>query len=186
MNLIIEGIRKEPVTGESLLQIVRRLGLDCEETAKRPLAAKIAGEVFNLNYVPVREKDNGVDRSSIRAAMAASGGIVHLLSLEDPSGREVYTRTAQFVVFLAVSQLWPHANATMNCTLGPALYIQVENAPEFCITKLKEQIQKIVKEDIPLVRRRISKEQAEYLRLLQKYLEAFRRSLPALKQEDAP
>ena len=160
MNLIIEGIRTEPVTGESLLQIVRRLGLDCEETAKRPLAAKIAGEVFNLNYVPVREKDNGVDRSSIRAAMAASGGIVHLLSLEDPSGREVYTRTAQFVVFLAVSQLWPHANATMNCTLGPALYIQVENAPEFCITKLKEQIQKIVKEDIPLVRRRISKEQA--------------------------
>lgn len=160
MNLIIEGIRTEPVTGESLLQIVRRLGLDCEETAKRPLAAKIAGEVFNLNYVPVREKDNGVDRSSIRAAMAASGGIVHLLSLEDPSGREVYTRTAQFVVFLAVSQLWPHANATMNCTLGPALYIQVENAPEFCIKKLKAQIQKIVKEDIPLVRRRISKEQA--------------------------
>ena len=160
MNLIIEGIRTEPVTGESLLQIVRRLGLDCEETAKRPLAAKIAGEVFNLNYVPVREKDNGVDRSSIRAAMAASGGIVHLLSLEDPSGREVYTRTAQFVVFLAVSQLWPHANATMNCTLGPALYIQVKNAPEFCIKKLKEQIQKIVKEDIPLVRRRISKEQA--------------------------
>lgn len=29
-------------------------------------------------------------------------------------------------------------------------------------------------------------EQAEYLRLLQKYLEAFRRGLPALKQEDAP
>ena len=29
-------------------------------------------------------------------------------------------------------------------------------------------------------------EQAEYLRLLQKYLEAFRKGLPALKQEDAP
>jgi len=160
MKLIVDGIGTEPIIGESLLQVVRRLGLDDERTAKRPLAAKIAGEVFNLNYVPVREKDNGMDRPSIRAAMAASRGVVHLIRLEDPSGREVYTRTAQFVLFLAVSQLWPDAVATMNCTLGPALYIQVDGAADFSADRLKHQVQKIVEQDIPLVRHRISKEQA--------------------------
>ena len=160
MKLIVDGIGTEPIIGESLLQVVRRLGLDDERTAKRPLAAKIAGEVFNLNYVPVREKDNGMDRPSIRAAMAASRGVVQLIRLEDPSGREVYTRTAQFVLFLAVSQLWPDAVATMNCTLGPALYIQVDGAADFSADRLKHQVQKIVEQDIPLVRHRISKEQA--------------------------
>ena len=167
MKLIIDGIVVEAATGESLLQIIRGLGLDHNECAKRPIAAKIAGEVFNLNYIPVREKDNGLDRPSIRAAMAASRGVVQLLRLEDPSGREVYTRTAQFVLFLAVSQLWPDSVATMNCTLGPALYIQVDGTPAFSVDKLKQQVQKIVEQNIPLVRKRISKDQAYELFLRQ-------------------
>lgn len=163
MKLIIDGVGTEPGVGESLLKIIRRINLDQKEPAKRPLAAKIAGEIFNLNYIPVREKDNGIERPSIRAAMAASRGVVQLLSLEDPSGREVYTRTAQFVVFLAISQLWPEAKASMNCTLGPALYIQVKNAPDFCAEKLRRQVKSIVEEDFSLVRTRVSKEQAAAL-----------------------
>ena len=46
--------------------------------SEKPLAAKIAGEVFNLNYIPVRKTDTVSDRPSIRAAMAASGGAVML------------------------------------------------------------------------------------------------------------
>ena len=136
MELTIDGIRYLPATGESLLEILRKLGMDNEKLSARPLAAKIAGEVFNLNYIPVREKDMVAERPSIRAAMAASNGVVRLLRIGDSAGREVYTRTAQFVVFLALSQLWPEARATMNCTLGPALYIQVENVPDFSAEKL--------------------------------------------------
>ena len=167
MELTIDSIRYTPSCGESLLQIVRGLGLDEKPLSRRPLAAKIAGEVFNLNYVPVREKDNGVDRPTIRAAMAASGGVVRLLRIDDATGREAYTRTAQFVLFLALSQLWSQASATMNCTLGPALYIQVENAPDFSAETLKAQVQKIVAEDIPLIRRRITTEEASRLFSLQ-------------------
>ena len=160
MELKIDGIQCVPLCDESLLQIIHRLGMGGEKLSERPLAAKIAGEVFNLNYIPVRKADNSTDRPSIRAAMAASNGVVHLLKIDGPAGREVYTRTAQFVIFLALSQLWPNAKASMDCTLGPALYIHIENEPEFSAEKLKKQIQRIVEQDIPLIRKRISKEDA--------------------------
>ena len=160
MELKINGITCNPLCDESLLQIIHRLGMDGKKLSERPLAAKIAGEVFNLNYIPVRKADNSTDRPSIRAAMAASNGVVHLLKIGDPAGREVYTRTAQFVIFLALSQLWPNAKASMDCTLGPALYIHIENEPDFSAEKLKKQIQRIVEQDIPLIRKRISKEDA--------------------------
>ena len=160
MQLTVDGMQYTPAYDESLLQIIRNLGKDSGELSQRPLAAKIAGEVFNLNYVPVRKRDNGVDRPSIRTAMAASKGIVHLLTIGDPAGRQVYIRTAQFVAFLALFQLWPQARATMDCTLGPALYIRVENQPDFSVEKLKKQVQRIVAQDIPLIRSRITKEAA--------------------------
>ena len=163
MELKIDGVACVPLCDESLLQIIRRLGMSGEKLSERPLAAKIAGEVFNLNYIPVRKADNSTDRPSVRAAMAASNGNVHLLRIGDPAGREVYTRTAQFVIFLALAQLWPNAKASMDCTLGPALYIHVRNEPDFSAEKLKEQIQSIVRQDIPLIRKRISKEDARKL-----------------------
>ena len=114
MELKIDGIQCVPLCDESLLHIINRLGLDGDKLSEKPLAAKIAGEVFNLNYIPVRKSDTVTDRPSIRAAMAASNGIVHLIKISDPAGREVYIRTAQFVVFLVLSQLWPKAKASMD------------------------------------------------------------------------
>ena len=160
MVLHIDGIACIPTCNESLLQIINRLGMDGAKLSERPLAAKIAGEVFNLNYIPVRDTDLGTDRPSLRAAMSASNGIIHLLKIGDPAGREVYTRTAQFIIFLALSQLWPKAKASMECTLGPALYIHIENEPDFSVEKLKVQIQQIIEKDIPLIRKRIAKEDA--------------------------
>ena len=72
MELKINGIQCVPLCDESLLQIIHRLGMSGAKLSENPLAAKIAGEVFNLNYIPVRDSDLGTDRPSIRAAMAAS------------------------------------------------------------------------------------------------------------------
>ena len=152
MELTINYVTVTAQPGQSLLDIIREYGMDSGSLACRPLAAKIAGEVFNLNYVPVRQKDVG-ERASIRRAMAASGGQVRLLTYKDPAGREVYTRTAQFVLFQAIGQLWPDARATMNCTLGPALFIQVRT-PSFSVDRLKEKVRALVGEDVSLIRRR--------------------------------
>ena len=160
MYLTIDGNLIQPQPGLSLLQLIRKLNLEGTSLINRPLAAKIAGEVFTLNYIPLREKDVYPDRESIRRAMAASGGEVRLLRYSDAAGRECYIRTAQFVIFLALRQLWPQARAKMNCTLGSSVYIQVNGAPDFSAAALKEQVVRLVKQDISLIRRRVPLEEA--------------------------
>ena len=155
MKLMIDGIAVNPLPGESLLDLIRKLGLDRLTFTKRPIAAKIAGEVFNLNYIPVREKDVSDDRMSIRRAMEASGGIIQLLTYEDPAGKDVYARTVQFMLFLALHQLYPHAQAKMNCTVGPALFVEVSGAPDFSAENVKVRLQELVREDAPFVRKRL-------------------------------
>ena len=155
MNLTIDGRAVQAEPGQSLLRLVRRLDLEGNTLADRPLAAKIAGEVFTLNYIPLRQKDADPERPSIRRAMAASNGEVRLLRYSDPAGKECYIRTAQFILFLALGQLWPQAKAKMNCTLGSSVFIQVKGAADFSVSRLKERAWELVKADIPLIRRRV-------------------------------
>ncbi len=160
MNLHIDEHSIQAQPGQSLLQLVQQLGLEGKKLSDRPLAAKIAGEVFTLNYIPVRIKDADPDRPSIRRAMAASHGEVRLLRFSDPQGKEAYIRTAQFVIFLALRQLWPSAAAKMNCTLGSSVFIAVEGAVDFSAAVLKEKVSALVAQNIPLIRRRVPLQQA--------------------------
>lgn len=165
MKLYIENHEIEAKTDQSLLDMAKELGLVKGSLATDPIAAKIAGRVFTLNYIPLRQKDVTPDRESIRTAMAASGGIIHLIRYTDPVGRDVYTRTAQFVLFLAIRRLWPEAQGSMNCTIGSGLYIRVTGAKDFSTERLKSEVENIVAEDFPLRRRRITtKELIEYYR----------------------
>ena len=160
MKLSIDGIIVTPNAGESLLEIIRKLNLDSMQLSTRPLAAKIAGEVFNLNYIPVREKDLTEERTSIRRAMAASEGIIHLLRYDDPAGKEVYARTAQFMLFLAIHRLYPEAKAKMNCTVGSALFVEVDGVPNFSVSALKNELRKLTAMNEPFVRKRSTLEDA--------------------------
>ena len=155
MKLYIDNHMIEAMPGQSLRELIARLDLECAELSRRPLAAKIAGEVFTLNYIPVREKDAAGERSSMRRAMAASGGEVHLLRYADAAGKDVYKRTSQFVMFLALRQLWPKSVAKMTCKVGSGIFINVIGAPDFSAERLKTRVQELVEQDIPLIRRRV-------------------------------
>ena len=160
MQLRIDGLCVSPNAGESLLEIIKRLGLESDSLAFRPLAAKIAGEVFTLNYIPLREKDASAERPSIRRAMAASGGEIRLLRYSDEAGKKAYIRTAQFVIFLAMRRLWPDAVARMTCTLGDSVYVEVAEGKEFSVAALKQEMAALIEADIPLQRRRVPLQQA--------------------------
>ena len=164
MKLTIDRHEIDAGTGQTLLELVRTLGLDTDKLSTRPLAAKIAGETFTLNYVPVRLKEELDPSNPLRRAMTASGGQVKLLRYGDGTGRDAYTRTVQFVLFLALRQLYPGVTAKMNCTVGQGLYIQVmHNA--FDAAALKKRVKELIDEDIPLIRKRITTEQAiDYFR----------------------
>ena len=160
MQLVIDGRKIVSKPGQSLLELVRALGLQGDSLSEAPLAAKIAGEVFTLNYIPVREKDAAPERNSIRRAMAASNGVVRLLRYGDEAGKDCYIRTAQFVIFLALRQLWPGAVAKMTCTLGSSVYIEVAGAKDFKVSELKKRVSQLVGENISLQRRRVPLDQA--------------------------
>lgn len=155
MKLHIDNRVIEAQPGQSLRELIAVLGLEHTALSQRPLAAKIAGEVFTLNYVPLRQKELTGERQSIRRAMAASGGVVHLLRYTDEAGRDVYRRTSQFVMFLALRQLWPEAIAKMTCKVGSGIFINVTGADSFSAQQLKVQVQKLAEQDIPLIRRRV-------------------------------
>ena len=155
MKLRIDGNEIIAQKGQTLLDLVKALDLEKESLAVRPLAAKIAGEVFTLNYIPVREQEVSGERPSMRRAMVASGGEVRLLRYRDNAGKEAYIRTAQFAIFLALRQLWPQAETKMNCTIGASVYMKVSGAADFSVAKLKERVRELVQQDIPLLRRRV-------------------------------
>ena len=154
MKLWIDGREVEAAAEQSLLELVTQMGLMSGRLSTDPLVAKISGRVFTLNYVPVRQKDIKV-RESMRRAIAASGGVIRLLRYTDPIGRDAYRRTAQFILFLAISRLWPEATAKMGCTVGAGAYFKVEGAKDFSATRLKEEVERIVAENITLNRRRL-------------------------------
>ena len=160
MKLRIDGQEIEAKSGQTLLELIDMLGLNREKLSQRPLAAKIAGEVFNLNYVPVRVTELCPDRPSIRRAMEASGGEVQLLYYRDPSGKDVYERTARFVLFLALENCYPDIEAKMGSTVGPALMIQLSNTEQFDLQVLKKEMKRLIQQNIPLIRRRVSLESA--------------------------
>ena len=155
MKLYIDNHVIEPKVDQSLFDIVKELGYFQGKLSTDPLVAKIAGRVFTLNYVPLRSKDVTPDRESIRTAMEASGGNIRLFGYNDPLGREAYLRTAQFIIFLALEQLYPKAVSKMSCTLGKSIYFNVSGAENFSADDLANEVQRIVDEDIPLLRRRI-------------------------------
>ena len=159
MKLTIDGLEAIALPEQSLLDIIRQLGLVTGKLSTDPIAAKIAGRVFTLNYIPVRQKDV-TERESVRKAMAASGGVIKLLRYTDHAGRDAYTRTAQFVLFLAIRRLWPEAKAKMSCTLGSGLYVKVAGAKDYSSERIKDEVCRIVAENITLRRRRISTEEA--------------------------
>ena len=160
MKLHIDNHMIEAQPGQSLRELITALGLERTELSMRPLAAKIAGEVFTLSYIPVRQKEMTGERQSMRRAMAASNGEVHLLRYTDAAGRDVYKRTFQFVVFLALRQLWPKATAKMTCKVGSGVFINVTGAENFCAGQLKKRVLELVEQDIPLIRRRVALDEA--------------------------
>ncbi len=160
MKLTIDNRPVTAKTNESLYDILREMGLFYGKLSTDPLAAMIAGRVFTLNYIPERDKELTGERGSIRRAMAASGGVVKLLRYADPAGRDAYVRTAQFVLFLAIRRLYPEARAKMSCTVGAGLYIKVTGAPAFSVEALTAEVERIVAEDFPLCRRRITTAEA--------------------------
>ena len=160
MKLIIDNIEYTAKADESLYDIAKKLGMFTGRLSEDPIAAKISGRVFTLNYVPLRGKDLTPERNTIRTAMSSSGGVVRLIRYRDHAGRDTYMRTAQFVLFLALEKLWPNAKTKMGCTIGSGVYFKVIGADGFSVDLLRKKVREIVDADLILRRRKIPTSEA--------------------------
>ena len=164
MQLTIDGRPVVAETGETLLDLVRRLGLDTDDLGARPIGAAFAGEIFTLNYVPEREQDRkSATRVVQRRAVQASKGQVQLIRYEDVRGRRIYERTMLFVFFLAMRELYPKTRVHVSFAVGAGLYATLENGEALSsadVKRIRERMQAIVKADYKLERRRIDIDEA--------------------------
>lgn len=158
MQLYIEGRAITAEAGESLLTLVKKLGLDTGELATRPLAARIAGETFTLNYIPVRQSGTGNDRMPLRRAMRAAGGEISLLRYDTARGKRVYERTMLFVFLLAVRTVFPNARVHIDYAVGAGLYASILKEPALStgdVAAIEAECHRIIEADYMLERKRM-------------------------------
>ncbi len=165
MQIRINGIPADARPGESLREIVVRLGLDTESLKTRPIAADIAGEVFTLNYIPMRQKEQGDNPTTfrMRKAIRKGGGEVKLIRYGESRGRAIYERTIIYIFFLAMRELFPMAHAKVNYAVGPSLDISVDVEPQFTpddMEAIRTKMRGIVEADYPLIRKRLDIDEA--------------------------
>ena len=165
MQITVNGIPAEVRAGESLRDITVRLGLDTDSLKTRPIAADIAGEVFTLNYIPMREKEQGDTPTTfrMRKAIRKGGGSVKLIRYGESRGRAIYERTIIYIFFLAMRELYPQAHAKVNYAIGPSLDISVELEPQFTpdnVETIRGKMREIVDADYPLFRKRLDIDEA--------------------------
>lgn len=165
MQIRINGIPADARPGESLREIVVRLGLDTESLKTRPIAADIAGEVFTLNYIPMRQREQGDNPTTfrMRKAIRKGGGEVKLIRYGESRGRAIYERTIIYIFFLAMRELFPKVHAKVNYAVGPSLDISVDVEPQFTpddMEAIRTKMRGIVEADYPLIRKRLDIDEA--------------------------
>ena len=165
MQIRIDHLPVEAQTGESLLDLIRANGLDTDSLKTRPIAADIGGEIFTLNYVPVRQKEQGDTPTTfrMRKAIRKGGGEVKLIRYGESRGRAIYERTIIYIFFLAMRELFPQAHAKVNYAVGPSLDVSVETDPQFTpddVEAVRAKMREIVDADYPLLRKRLDIDEA--------------------------
>lgn len=162
MLLTIDDRQITAKAGDTLLSLIKKLGMDTNSLKTRPVAAKIAGEIFTLNYSPIRSEDEHCAASattySMRRAMRAGGGIVKLIRMTEESGRDIYERTLQFIFLYACHKLFPEAKTFVQFSVGQGIYITIDKTPALTpedVEMLKAECQRVVDEDITLIRERM-------------------------------
>jgi threonyl-tRNA synthetase len=128
--------------GSRLIDIAKSIS---EGLARNALSASVDGEIHGLTY-PV-EKDCEVN----------------FLTFEDEGGRLAYRHTASHVLAQAVKHLYPSAKLAIGPAIADGFYYDIDSDTAFTpelLDKLEEEMRKIIKENIPLERYELPRDEA--------------------------
>ena len=113
--------------------------------SKKAVAGKINGEVVDLS----REVPDGAE--------------IQVLTLEDEEGLEVYRHSTAHLMAQALKRLYPDVKLGIGPVIEDGFYYDVDLpvrlAPED-LPKIEEEMKKIVKEDLPIEQKVVSRDEA--------------------------
>ncbi|MBW4829327.1 MAG: nucleoside kinase [Clostridiaceae bacterium] len=143
VKLFIEGKGEVSVDKGSTLEKVAKLAYG--EEYKKYLGARIDNEIFLLT-----------DKIE-------EGKKIKFLDISDTDGHKIYIRTLSVIYIKACEELFPGCNVNIEHSLGEGLYTEIKKGKSINfkeINKIKEKMEKLIREDKPILREKIKREEA--------------------------
>ena len=165
ITVTLNGNEKQFQENLSAFDAVKSLG---GGYAKNACAAKINGENMDL-------------RSILK-----DGDTVEILTFDDEYGRWTFRHTASHILAQAVKRLFPNAHLAIGPAIDDGFYYDIDIDEKFTpddLEKIESEMKKIVKEDLSLERKTISR--AEALELFKSQNEIYKVELIEDLPEDA-
>ena len=143
--------------GSTVLEACEKLSAGLARVA---LAAKLDGKTVEMK------------------STLTKGGKIEFLTFDDDEGKKVYRHTASHVLAQAVKRLYPETKLAIGPAIDDGFYYDVDTdlsvTPEV-LEKIEAEMKKIIKEDIPLTRKEVSREEA--IALMEKREEPYKLEL---------
>lgn len=138
-----DGSKIEVNEGSSVLEVAKKLS---EGLARNAMAAKIDGEVKDLRTII--EKDCKLE----------------ILTFDDLDGKKAYWHTTSHIMAQAIKRLYgDSAKLTIGPSIDNGFYYDFDVEKPFTeedLAKIEEEMKKIVKEDLPITRYTLPREEA--------------------------
>ncbi len=126
--------------GKTLLDVVARLN-----GKSKPVAARLNGTLKDLRTVITGTTQ------------------VELISFDSPEGRDVFWHSASHLMAQAVKRLFPEVKVSIGPAIDTGFYYDFDKPEGFTqedLEKIEEEMRKIVTEDIPIIRKELSRKDA--------------------------
>jgi threonyl-tRNA synthetase len=137
-----DGSVREYATVTTALEVARDIS---PKLAREALAARVNGEVWDLTR-PLPEQCR-----------------LELLTFADEGGRLAYRHTAAHVLAQAVKRLFPGTRLGIGPAITDGFYYDFDSKHKFTpddLNAIEEEMQKIIKADLPLERQEITRDEA--------------------------
>ena len=140
--ILKDGSKKEFADGISLAEAVKQLS---NGLAKKVLVAKVNGEVTDLRE-PITD-----------------GSTVEFLTFDDQAGKDTLRHTASHVMAQAIQHLFPGVKFAIGPSIENGFYYDLDTEHRFTqedFPAIEAEMAKIVKENLPLTKEVVSREDA--------------------------
>lgn len=137
-----DGSKKEIEAGKSILEIAKDIS---EGLARNAMAGRVNGEVKDLRYEV--EEDCKLE----------------ILTFDDEDGKKAYWHTTSHIMAQAIKRIYPEVKLTIGPSIENGFYYDFDTEKTFSeedFAKIEEEMKKIIKEDLPIERFTLPREEA--------------------------